>query len=1198
MRNLLVLVVTAALAIPAVAQPTVDFLTTNILVEPYGVAIDAQNRVFITDATLNQIFTYDSDNGSFTNIAGAYAKSGSANGPGFFARFSAPKGIAAARQGLVVADSANHTLRFMSVTGNVAIVSTLAGSSGNAGYVDGPLADARFSSPSGVAADAAGNIYVADTKNNAIRKIGLDDQVTTVATNLFEPQGLALSGDGRLFIADTRNHAIKVLSGGVVTWFAGSTNRLSGSEDSYFAEEALFNSPSGLLFLGGTLGLLVTDTGNHTIRRVYFDPIVAQYFPELSGYSVETYGGTAGVPGFVNGLLSVARFNSPLGMARDQEGGILLTDMGNHALRRIQTTQSKPRVADPVIGYVTFVFDPAQNTTVSKIVPIEEALFNNDVIVAIKPESETVSTFYTMGDTPGLFEPDNIPAPTGDNALSPPPYHDGMAPAEVAPSMVQPRPDLTIKAISTAGGRRPSNLIKARLQFKAGPPVIFGDNPASFTVTNSTVGVEMWYTLDGTDPTNGLPSFGPLATGDEVSLRITNVTTMKLRAYRNRYQSSEITTKVFSPTDFQANRISLGFERGEASSSFLATPGQRFYSPVTLSVLPGQLMFSLQFNLSLTNNAAAPDFDPQTMAFSTMLEKLIPNTAPPVYQYMDPEMFRSYITRNFTNQDTGVVITNYTPVYTNTIFTNISAGMLGVAWLERFGQTNLYDTAKQQVITYSRAHDNRFLSAGGKVIAGAFAFDVPPDNAAVGKSYRMRVGRPSATSDGISDDVYIEATDGATRDVHIVDGGIGPGQLHYIVGDVAPFRWFNAGDFGDTNLLNNDVLQIFQSAIYGISSPAPGSDYFDAMDTSNGLTNALLQASSGDDTVINSVKFGDGFLNVDDVFVALRRSLDPSLTMYARYWTNGVLEAAALPNLFRGSTNADSKVRKFGGGAKDGSPSGTPTIAPSVVFSVDPFQAAPGQTISVPVRASVSGDLPVKVLLLGLKVVPLEGAPAITTPIKFTPAVALGTPSFTMSRMPDEYGATWLSTDVPGLTGNTQVGVLEIAIPAEATATSAYAVKIAKVSGSPNGVALLPQTVVDGLITLSNRLSSSLNDGISDEWRLRFFGSLSNVLARANADPDGDGVPNWAEFKAGTSPLDLRSRLELLSAQLRQNASTLALQWQTIAGKKYVIESSSDPVNGPWTTVSSDVVGSGTIVQFLASQPAQGNLFYRVRLVE
>ena len=148
------------------------------------------------------------------------------------------------------------------------------------------------------------------------------------------------------------------------------------------------------------------------------------------------------------------------------------------------------------------------------------------------------------------------------------------------------------------------------------------------------------------------------------------------------------------------------------------------------------------------------------------------------------------------------------------------------------------------------------------------------------------------------------------------------GQLKYIVGSVYPFSWFNAGDFGSSNIVNADVEQVFQSAIYFLNEPPPGSDFFDGMDSCGSYgaldgdgtdpnhgyytnSNASFTSTSqtyplfdGDDTTINQVVFGDGQLDVCDVYVTFRRSLDPSLTWFRRFWNNGFRVADTAPNVF------------------------------------------------------------------------------------------------------------------------------------------------------------------------------------------------------------------------------------------------------------------------------------------------------------
>ena len=246
-----------------------------------------------------------------------------------------------------------------------------------------------------------------------------------------------------------------------------------------------------MLWLGGDYGLLVSDTGNHALRQIVFDP-------EIGGYSVETFAGTLGQPGDVDGLVLQAKFNLPSGLVKDPVGGFLIADMGNNALRRIQTSPPRPPVQDPVIGYVTFVKDQF-GELLSSLVPVSEAVFNNDVIIAALTEAGT-ETYFTYGPTPPSALEDNIPSPSRLTGNTPPPYKDGLHQDEVPPSIVSPAPDLTIKVIGTQDGRRPSAVVQARFQFKTANPAVLGDNPAFFTVTNVTSDAQMWYTTDGSDP--------------------------------------------------------------------------------------------------------------------------------------------------------------------------------------------------------------------------------------------------------------------------------------------------------------------------------------------------------------------------------------------------------------------------------------------------------------------------------------------------------------------------------------------------------------------------------------------------------------------------------------------------------------------------------------------------------------------------
>jgi len=137
--------------------------------DPFGIAVNDEGVIFIADAgDSNRIRTLTPD-GSVTTVAGSVE--GYADGPGTQAAFNTPSGLALDSEGnLFVADTGNNRIRKITPAGSV---STVAGD-GTAGYVDGPATRARFDGPIGLAVDTGGNIYVADTYNDRVRKITSD----------------------------------------------------------------------------------------------------------------------------------------------------------------------------------------------------------------------------------------------------------------------------------------------------------------------------------------------------------------------------------------------------------------------------------------------------------------------------------------------------------------------------------------------------------------------------------------------------------------------------------------------------------------------------------------------------------------------------------------------------------------------------------------------------------------------------------------------------------------------------------------------------------------------------------------------------------------------------------------------------------------------------------------------------------------
>lgn len=1170
LRQLTAALCLAGLSLRLGAATTVDSVITSGLNEPYAVTADTDGTIYLTDGGNHRILKVPAGLTSFTVLAGQAGVTGTNGGSGALARFNLPQGIVLARGGLVVADSANHLIRFVSFSG---AVSNLAGGPGVYGTNDGPAAAALFRYPAGLAADAEGNIFIADAQNTAIRKLDVNNNVTTVkrtatsvgATNMYQPAAVTVGDNGDLWIADTRRHVIRRLdTNGVMTLVAGVYN-ISGTNDALVATDAHFSSPRGLLWLNSTVGLLISDSGNNTIRRLYFDPV-------YNAYAVETFAGVAGTAGSLNGPALTSTFNGPIGLARyPVSGGFLVVDKVNNQLRRINSGAPQPPIANPVIGTVELVRNSG-GVLSAHLTPIISSVFNNEVVIGILGESGT-QTYYTLGVTPPSPLEDAIPQPGPGSGQTPPPFREGQG--GLPQTLTPPQPDMTIKAIGTSDGRRSSETVSARFLFKTGNPSIIGDNAASFKLDGVTIGAELWYTWDGSEPTNSPlanPSvLGPVLAGDFISFNLgTNNRTFKVRAYKPNFKPSELITKMFSPSNFLANSLSFGFATGEASSDFVAAAGQRFYAPITLSLLAAQPIYSLQFNVVATN-LTGPSVDANGLAFQSMLMRPIPGSKPPVYEPIPPA-FYSIRTETTNIMGTNFFITN--SILNSLVVPNPALNLLGVGWLERYTHTNLYDSLAQDLVKYSQAHDQLFVSSGNKVIVGGYSFVVPA-SAVNGSTYRIKLDRASATSDGISKDVFIDVPTRGSSNAGTINGEktVTVASRHYLVGDVAPFRWFNAGDFGNTNLLNNDVLQVFQSASYGLNLPPPGSDFFDAMDASDG---SISDNFTGN---IDSIQQGDGQLNIDDIYVVFRRSVDPSLKWFERFWQNGTRQAVEVPNQAPPSASAPSAKKKS---------SLAPTSTPTVAVSADDLVAVAGTTVQVPVRVHITGGLPIRIALLNVTLEPLDGAPALTQSIDLVPAAGLGAPGLRSSDGLGNVSVAWLNNAAAGVSGDAVLATLTVVVPASAGPTAAYRVHINHFSCSENGLALFRTHLRDGVVTLAARNASSWNDTIPDLWRLRFFGSASSPLSAAGNDPDQDGVSNLAECRGGTHPMDATSALRL-SAQ--PSAGGLKFSFPTGQGHTYVIEAATD-LTGPWTAISTNT-GDGIPREFTETSGARR--FYRVK---
>jgi sugar lactone lactonase YvrE len=370
-----------------VATVTAASATSLTVTVPAGastgkITVQVGNEIVTSANDFVFIEPEDSDDAVVETLTGN-GTLGSENGAVAAARFYQPTGVALDASGnIYVADYSNHLIRKITPTGTV---TTLAGS-GTAGYADGTGTAAVFQGPFGVAVDADGNVYVADSFNNRIRKVTPAGIVTTlagsgvsgfadgdgIAAKFYSPRGLAVDGSGNIYVADVTNHRIRKISPtGLVTTLAGST---SGNTDGNVSD-AKFAGPTGIT-VDVSGNIYVADTGNHRIRKITSAGEVSTVAGSTSGISegvgtLARFNGPTGValdasgnfyvadevnerirkitpdgtvstfaggyvPGFTNGAGEDAQFRSPTGIALDASGNIYIADRHNHAIRKIQ----------------------------------------------------------------------------------------------------------------------------------------------------------------------------------------------------------------------------------------------------------------------------------------------------------------------------------------------------------------------------------------------------------------------------------------------------------------------------------------------------------------------------------------------------------------------------------------------------------------------------------------------------------------------------------------------------------------------------------------------------------------------------------------------------------------------------------------------------------------------------------------------
>lgn len=934
------------------------------------------------------------------------------------------------------------------------------------------------------------------------------------------PCALAIGFDGRLYVADKNNNAVRRLDLSVnqtitiINGINAPVGILFDKENMMYVlsqgDGKIYQFDTNYSYLG-----IVNTAGNFSAPTAFCIDGTKNFYVTEAGGLLKRVNASNGVPVVIAG-----GFNNPQGVAVLDNGLIAVSDTGNHAIKLVNQFLSTVSVLTGGNGQG---FSNGVPAVVQFNSPHGIAKAPNGALVVADRFNHRVRLVQTNGYTTTIYGID--PALWEYCPTCNPPVYEGWSDGAVSNTPLDPAAREPVAVVVSPDGAKIYStevyyhIIREvsgiNLSGGAGggtngvvvpPPTISPDSgyyPNGIKITVNSSVPDVYYTTDGSEPTTN-------------SARVQIVANTGVIDWADGVKDlTWLKVKAFSGTNASAT-----VSGKPVSSNVIGIPrdvkagqGATILVPIVVSMRPGERLRSLQFLVQITPDGAAPVISDQFRFLNVSTNDFIPVAIPA----LDPNK---------------PVVISYSSL--------------------------LIGNSRTLVVTAIGTNANFEVSSYG--VVGMLIVPVPP-TAAVGASYTLQVTTASGTSDGQPTSTNnVSLTLMPPRKLVVTN-------IAYTVGDTAGAGWYEAGEFGDGKLLNNDVLNAFYASL-GIKVPPAFTDLFDAMD-------AFPDDEPG-------VPGGDGDIRYLDWQRILFRSLGlytntPAGSNWVRSWFNGTRTNQEAQVLIAASPIQTHSKQPQAAWKRDG-----------CVGAISIGNVAPGSYVNVPVYTLPYPGIGFYGLQFRAVLEKSATAPAISTSLEFIPATSAA--PFVQPLDNNQIICAWGGYGIGELfatpiTASNLLGYIRFAIPSDAKNGATYVLRFKRADSGYGNRQFNLETFLAQISVLAP--SDPHFNLVSDEWRTNFFGSCDNRWSAADADPDGDNVPNWQEFLRGTSPVKLR-----LTVNQTASRQKISMRWFGRSNTKYAIEAAERLDGASWQEVRT-VSGADDVIEF-EDLIQNGSRFYRI----